>query len=109
MEIGYRIPKEGAVLETDVMAIPRDAPHPAAAHAFIAYILDPAVAAKITDYVKYANPNLAATPLVEAAVRTDPGIYPPAEVQRKLISLKTPNDQEQRHLNRLWTRIKANL
>ena len=109
VEIGYRIPKEDAVLATDVMAIPRDAPHPAAAHAFIAYILDPAVAAKITDYVKYANPNLAATPLVEAAVRTDPGIYPPAEVKRKLISLKTPNDQEQRHLNRLWTRIKANL
>ena len=105
--IGYRIPREGAVLATDVMAIPKDAPHPAAAHAFIAYLLEPAVVAKITDYVKYANPNLAATPLVEEAVRTDPGIYPPPAIKQKLIALKNPSDQEQRHLNRLWTRIKA--
>lgn len=105
--IGYRIPREGAVLATDVMAIPKDAPHPEAAHAFIAYLLDPAVAAKITDFVKYANPNLAATPLVEEGVRNDPGIYPPPAIKQKLIALRTPSDQEQRHLNRLWTRIKA--
>ncbi len=107
VEVGYRIPKEGAVLWTDVMAIPKDAPNPAAAHAFIAFILDPAVVADITDYVMYANPNSAATPLIDEAVRADPGIYPPAEVKGKLFVLKTPSDKEQRNLNNRWTRIKA--
>ena len=105
--VGFNIPKEGAVLATDVMAIPKDAPNPAAANAFIAFILQPAVIAEITDHVKYANANTAATPLVTESVRTDPGIYPAAAVKEKLIVLKTPKDKEQRNLNRLWTRIKT--
>jgi putrescine transport system substrate-binding protein len=107
VEVGYRIPREGAVLWTDVMAIPKDAPNPAAAHAFIAYILEPSTAAKISNFVKYANPNPAATALVDEAVRNDPGVYPSAEVKTKLFVIKTPDDRELRDLNRRWTRIKA--
>ncbi len=107
VKVGFNIPKEGAVLATDVLAIPKDAPNPAAANAFIAFILQPAVIAEITDHVKYANANTAATPLVAESVRTDPGIYPAAAVKEKLIVLKTPKDKEQRNLNRLWTRIKT--
>lgn len=107
VEISYQIPKEGAVLWTDVMAIPKDAPNPAAAHAFIAYILEPQVAADISNYVMYANPNLEATPLLDEAVRADPGIYPTDEVKKKLFVLQTPDDKQMRNINRLWTRIKA--
>lgn len=107
VDVGFRIPKEGAVLATDVMAIPKDAPNPAAAQAFIAFILQPAVMAKITDHVKYANANTAATPLVSEAVRNDPGIYPSEAVKAKFIALETPTDKQQRNMNRLWTRIKA--
>lgn len=107
VEVAYRIPKEGAVLWTDVMAIPKDAPNPSAAHAFIAYILEPQVVANISNYVMYANPNLEATPLLDEAVRADPGIYPSAEVKGKLFAMATPNDKQLRNLNRLWTRIKA--
>ncbi len=107
VEVGYRIPREGAVLWTDVMAIPKDAPNPAAANAFIAYILEPPVVADISDYVMYANPNLEATALLDEAVRTDPGVYPSAAVKQKLFVLKTPTDKAQRKLNNLWTRIKA--
>jgi len=105
--VAYNIPKEGAVLWTDVMAIPKDAPNPAAAHAYIAYILEPKVVADISNYVKYANPNLESTPLLDPAVRDDPGIYPSEAVKAKLFVLKTPTDKQQRTLNRLWTRIKA--
>jgi putrescine transport system substrate-binding protein len=107
VEVGYRIPREGAVLWTDVMAIPKDAPNPAAAHAFIAFVLDPQVVAAISNYVMYANPNTEATPLLDDAVRTDPGIYPSAEVKQKLFVMETPNDKQMRDLNRRWTRIKA--
>jgi len=107
VEVGYRVPREGAVLWTDVMAIPKDAPNPAGAHAFIAYVLDPAVVAAISNYVMYANPNPGATPLLDEAVRSDPGIYPSDEVKGRLFALATRSDKEIRNLNRLWTRIKA--
>ncbi len=39
VEIGYAIPKEGAQMLFDNFAIPKDAPNPAEAHAFIDYML----------------------------------------------------------------------
>ncbi|NVZ10400.1 polyamine ABC transporter substrate-binding protein [Allochromatium humboldtianum] len=106
--VAYRIPREGAVLWTDVMAIPKDAPNPEAAQALIAYLLDPEVIADVSDYVYYANPNQAATPLIEAELRDDPGIYPPAEVRARLFTPDERSEREIRNLNRLWTRLKSN-
>ena len=65
VDIAYTIPKEGAMIWIDMMAIPADAPHPENALKFIDYILRPEVAAKISDTVAYANPNAAATKLVD--------------------------------------------
>ncbi|MBK1722678.1 polyamine ABC transporter substrate-binding protein [Thiocystis violacea] len=106
--VTYRIPREGAALWTDVIAIPKDAPNPEAAHAFIAYLLDPRVIADVSDYVFYANPNTAATPMIDAALRNDPEIYPPPELRAKLFVPSERSDREIRTLNRLWTRLKAN-
>ncbi len=107
MEIAYVIPREGAALWTDVMAIPKDAPHPDAAHAFIAHLLQPQVIADVSDYVYYANPNLAATSLLEEELREDPGIYPPPEVKARLFVPSERSDRDIRDLNRRFTRIKA--
>jgi putrescine transport system substrate-binding protein len=106
--IEYRLPREGAAIWTDVIAIPKDAPNPDAAHAFIAYLLEPPVIAAISNEVYYANPNLAATDLLEEDVREDPAIYPPNEVKKRLFTQAERSDRELRELNRLWTRIKAN-
>ncbi len=107
VEIAYAVPSEGALVWTDVMAIPADAPNPGPAHQFINYLLKPEVIAPITDYVAYANANLAATELVDEEIRNDPGIYPPAETQAKLQVTPTPSEREIRTLNRSWTRVKT--
>jgi putrescine transport system substrate-binding protein len=107
VEISYLIPREGAALWTDVMAIPKDAPNPEAAHAVIAYLLQPKVIAEASNYVNYANPNLAATEYLDAELRDDVGIYPPAEVKARLFVPSERSDREIRDLNRRWTRIKA--
>ncbi len=106
-EIAYLIPREGAALWTDVMAIPKDAPHPEAAQAFIAYLLEPKVIAEVSNYVYYANPNLAATESLDAELRDDPGIYPPAAAKARLFVPTERSDREIRNLNRRWTRVKA--
>jgi len=107
VEVAYAVPSEGAVVWTDVMAIPADAPNPAAAHKFINYLLQPEVIADITNYVAYANANGAATDLVDEEIRGDAGIYPPAETRAKLLVLKTPTDKQSRDMNRAWTRVKT--
>jgi putrescine transport system substrate-binding protein len=108
VDILYRLPREGAAVWTDVMAIPADAPNPEAAHAFMAYILQPEVIAAISNAVFYANPNLAADALLDEEVRGDPTIYPPAEVKARLFVPSERTDAQIRELNRLWTRLKAN-
>ncbi len=107
VEVDYLIPREGAVLWVDVMAIPKDAPNPDAAHAFIAYLLDPEVIAGISNYVFYANANQASKPHLNEDLRADPNIYPPAEVMARLATPPQRNDRELREMNRLWTRIKV--
>jgi putrescine transport system substrate-binding protein len=107
MEIRYVIPKEGAVRWFDLIAIPKDAPHADNAYAFINYLLQPDVAAGITNYVAYANPNTAATPLVDPEISGDPAIYPPAEVMAKLVDPATLAPEVTRERVRAWTTIKT--
>lgn len=107
VEIAYFAPKEGAVVWTDVMVIPKDAPNPKAAHLFINYLLQPEVIAPISNAVTYANANTPAFDLVDAKIRNDQGIYPPEATRERFIALKTPSDKQSRTLNRSWTRIKT--
>ncbi|MEZ4432427.1 MAG: spermidine/putrescine ABC transporter substrate-binding protein, partial [bacterium] len=44
-QIAYVMPKEGGAIWADSMVIPKNAPHPKAAHAFLDYILRPEVGA----------------------------------------------------------------
>lgn len=107
VEVAYLVPSEGAVVWTDVMAIPADAPNKDAAHKFINFLMQPDVIAPISNYVAYANANSAATDLVDDAIKNDPGIYPPQQTRDKFITLKTASDKENRAMTRLWTRVKT--
>jgi len=107
VKIEYRIPQEGAQMWFDMMAMPRDAPNPDDALTFINYLLEPQVIAKSTNFVTYANPNLASKPFVNKAILDDPTIYPPADVMAKLY-LVTPYEQKlQRVLTRIWQSVKT--
>ncbi|MBN2753217.1 MAG: polyamine ABC transporter substrate-binding protein [Rhodospirillaceae bacterium] len=107
VNIRYVIPKEGAVLWTDVMLIPTDAPHPQEALAYINYIMNPEAVAKISNFVAYANANKAANALVAGDIRDDPGIYPPPEVMDKLYMLPENSQSLIRYRVRSWTRVKT--
>ncbi|MBD9483438.1 polyamine ABC transporter substrate-binding protein [Pseudomonas sp. PDM14] len=107
VEIAYAIPKEGGNLWFDMLAIPADAKNVKEAHAFINYILDPAVIAKVSDYVGYANPNTKAGELMDQDVRTDESVYPPQAVLDNLfISAELP-PKVQRLMTRSWTKVKS--
>jgi spermidine/putrescine-binding protein len=102
----YVVPKEGSTLWIDSLAIPSTARHLDAAYGFLAYLLEPAVAARVVGSVRYASANRAARPLLAPAIRDDPAVYPPAAVLDRCeliedLGATTPL------LDRLWTEVKA--
>lgn len=107
VEVGYSIPKEGALMWLDSFAVPADAPHPQEALEFINFMLDPEIAARNSNYVYYANGNKDSQQYLDAEVIDDPAIYPSEAVLDNLFTT-TPNQPNvQRVVTRLWTKIKT--
>ena len=107
IDIGYAIPKEGAQMWFDNFAIPKDARNVAEAHAFIDYMLRPEVAAKNSNFISYANGNLASQKFIDKSVLDDRSVYPDAETMKSLYTITAHDQKTQRLMNRLWTRIKT--
>jgi putrescine transport system substrate-binding protein len=107
VEIGYAIPKEGAQMFFDNHAIPKDAKHVDEAHAFIDYLLRPEIAARNTNFVSYANGNLASQKFIDKSVLDDKSIYPDAATMDLLYTVSARDQKSQRFVNRLWTKIKT--
>ncbi|MEO9787026.1 MAG: polyamine ABC transporter substrate-binding protein [Aurantimonas coralicida] len=107
VEIAYSIPKEGARMWFDQLAIPADAPHPENAHAFIDYLMRPEVIAKATNYVVYANGNKASQEFVDDAIINDPAVYPSDEVLANLYTKEAYDARTQRLINRAFTTVQT--
>ncbi|CUA94519.1 polyamine ABC transporter substrate-binding protein [Pannonibacter indicus] len=105
--VEYSIPKEGALMWFDNMAIPSDAKNVAEAHEFLNYIMRPEVIAKASNYVFYANGNKDSQPLLNKDVLEDSAIYPDEETIKKLYTVSTKNAQISRIQNRVWTKVKS--
>ncbi|UVK38687.1 polyamine ABC transporter substrate-binding protein [Mesorhizobium sp. AR10] len=105
VEIGYAVPKEGAQMWFDQMAIPADAPHVAEALEFLNYMMKPEVIAKSSNYVLYANGNKASQQFIDKAILDDPAIYPDAATLEKLYTVSPYDPKTQRLITRSWTKI----
>jgi putrescine transport system substrate-binding protein len=107
IEVGYAIPKGGAQMWFDNFAIPKDAPNPDEAHAFIDYMMRPEVAAKNSNFLGYPNGNLASQKLIDKAVLGDRTVYPDAATMASLYIITANDQRTQRLINRAWVRIKT--
>lgn len=97
--IRYAIPKEGTVMFFDMLAIPKDAPHPHNAHLFIDFLLRPDIAARNSKAVRYATGNV--------EVPAEPGVEPPPELRERLVPDLAESPEFTRRLTRAWTRFKT--
>ncbi|MCY1217550.1 Putrescine-binding periplasmic protein [compost metagenome] len=107
VKLDYFIPREGSLIWFDDFYIPKDAPHVENAHKFIEFMLQPRVIAQVTDYIRYANSNLAAMPLISAEVRNDPAIYPDDATRARLFTQKTQPQKAMRLITRTWNAVKT--
>ena len=106
VKLDYFIPREGSLIWFDDFYIPADAPNATNAHAFIEYLLQPQVMAEVSDYIRYANANLKATPLLSAEVRDNPAIYPDAQTRERLFTQTIQSPASTRLITRTWNMVK---
>ena len=107
IKIGYSIPKEGAQMFFDNLAIPTDAKNVAEALELINYLYRPEVAARNSDFLSYANGNLASQKLIGPKVAGDKTVYPDDATLKRLFVITARDPATQRIINRLWTRVKT--
>jgi len=105
-DIDFVVPKEGSQLNSDNLCIPKGAPHPKNAHAFINYILDANVDKEITETILYPTPNAAAKALMPDSYKNNPVIFPPADVLAKCEYARF-NPELQPLYEEAFTRVRA--
>lgn len=103
--VEYTIPKEGAGMWFDMLAIPKDAENIDEAYAFLNYLLKPEVIADISNYVAYASPNKSSFALVDEEIRDNPGIYPTEEAKKNLYVFAVLPPKVDRIINRSFTKV----
>jgi putrescine transport system substrate-binding protein len=103
--VDYVVPKEGAEMWFDQMAIPADAPHVEEAHIFLNYIMKPEVIAKASNYTYFANGNKASQQFIEKEILEDPAIYPDEAMLQKLFTVSPYDPKTQRVVTRSWTKV----
>jgi putrescine transport system substrate-binding protein len=107
VEIRYAIPREGSQMFFDNLAIPADAKNVSEAHELINYLYQPEVAARNSDFLGYANGNLASQKLITKKVIEDKTVYPDEATLKHLFIITARDQATQRIINRLWTRVKT--
>ena len=78
-DLDFVVPREGSILNSDCLCIPKGAPRPDNAHQFINFILDAKNGAEISSTIMYPTPNAAAYALMPESYRANHAIFPPAE------------------------------
>lgn len=104
--IRYVIPREGAILWTDNLAVPARAPSQYTAEVFINFLLDAEIGGRLSSYTRYASPNAAAWEHIDAEVRADPAVYPDSAVMLRLEALRDVGEARVIY-DRIWTRLRA--
>ncbi|NHZ87811.1 extracellular solute-binding protein [Massilia sp. CCM 8733] len=107
VKIEALVPKNGAPLVFDTMAIPADAPHPNNAHLWINYILRPEVQASLTNKVFFANPNKAGMKFVRKDVAENKSVFLPEEDLKKMIPPEAVPQDIRRVMTRTFTKFKT--
>ena len=107
IKIEYRLPREGALVYFDVLAMPADAPDPADALTFIDFLLRPEIAAAAANDTGFATANAAALKLVAPEIRNDPNLYPNADAIAKLTLPRDRTLAELRQWQDAWKKAKG--
>ncbi|VVM77079.1 Spermidine-binding periplasmic protein SpuE [Pseudomonas fluorescens] len=107
VQVKFTVPKEGAKLSVDMLAVPADARNTDNAEAFINYVIDPKNMAAITNYVHFPNAVADAKQFIASEILHDTAIYPDAQTMARLVVAKIQPPSVNRLQTRAWNKIKS--
>ena len=105
-QIVYAQPREGSMLWVDVAGIPKNATNVDNAYKFIDFLLEPRIAATMSEKTGYASANRAAVALLPKQILDNPMIYPPPSVRAKLYTVQAESTERMREIDRQWEAAK---
>ncbi|OQR33097.1 spermidine/putrescine ABC transporter substrate-binding protein PotF [Pseudomonas sp. T] len=108
-DIRLALPRQGTLMWSDDMVIPKGAKNVAQAHAFIDFLLRPEVIARVTNQIGYPNPTPASLPLVDPKLLGDHDLFVPDDQRHLLFQAEPPHKQALRQLTRIWNRIRSSV
>ena len=104
----FAVAKEGGMLWTDNMMIPKGAPNKKQAEAFIDFYYDPGIAAQVEDFVNYVCPVKGAKEAL-LAINPDnannPLIFPPADVLARVKVFKGLDEATEKKYLDAWNTV----
>lgn len=106
--IVYSIPKEGAVMWVDILAIPKNAKNKDEAYCLINYLLDPKVMADISNETRFAHANTESSKYISKGFIQNHDVFISDDTLKRLFVVKIPDKKIRRLINRRWSRLKAN-
>lgn len=105
--VRFVVPDEGSVVFIDNLAIPSNAPRVDLAHRFIDYLLQPKVAAQITQEVLYPNANAGSSEFLDPALLEEAGLYPDQDTKRRLHPVEVLPEKHTAMRDRVWQAFRA--
>lgn len=105
--VRFIVPDEGAPLFIDSWVIPAQSSKAQQALQFINFVLQPKIAAQITEETLYPSANLKAREFIAPALRDQPGLYPDALTKRRLYALSVLPERLADARERVWQQFKS--
>ncbi|MEA5579778.1 spermidine/putrescine ABC transporter substrate-binding protein [Nodularia harveyana UHCC-0300] len=100
----YIIPRSGSSLWTDTIVIPNTSPNLDGAYAWINFMLQPEVAASISERLSLATPNSAGFEQLPKNIQNNPSWFPPEYILKNCERIQPLGDFEDVY-ERYWTEL----
>jgi spermidine/putrescine transport system substrate-binding protein len=105
-ETHFFVPREGAGMYLESIAIPARAPHRDLAEQFVNFLLDARISARYAEFARAATPNPAAMEFVKLGDAANPVLYPPPAVVSRMW-FSEDLGEKQKLFDEIWTQIKS--
>lgn len=105
--LAFCYPEEGFNVFIDALCIPKDAPHKAAAEAYINFLCSPEICGENLEYLGYSVPNSAAKEFMDPEVTDSEVAYPDEETLARGQSFLPLSDEATQQLDSLWLDVKT--
>jgi spermidine/putrescine transport system substrate-binding protein len=101
----YAVPESGSSVWTDTIVIPKTAPNPEAAYAWINFFLNPKNAVDLVTRLRFATPNQATYELLPADLKDNRTLFPAPEVLAKCEGIAPLPAEVAEAYDQYWTQL----